>query len=47
MSKYLEQMKVILPDLNDEELEEIIEWKINFWKWVIENFDKYYDINTF
>lgn len=32
MSKYLERMKDIYPNLSDIEIEEIIEWKIQFWK---------------
>jgi|GEM_PF-3625988 hypothetical protein len=47
MSKYLAEMKEIYPNLSDIEIEEIIEWKIRFWKSIIENFDRFYDINTF
>jgi hypothetical protein len=42
--KYFEMFKIIYPKYSDEQINELIELKIEFWRGLIENFDDYFDI---
>ena len=41
--EYEEELKKILPDYTDEQLKKVFELKVNFWTWIIENFDLFYN----
>jgi len=46
MNEYRERLKVVYPDYTDEQIEELIELRVNFWRWMIQNFDKFFDIDS-
>lgn len=42
--QYFEMLKIVYPEYSDKQIIELIELKIEFWRWLIENFDNYFDI---
>lgn len=42
--KYRKRLKEAWPHLSDEQIEEMIERRVEFWRWMVENFDKFFDI---
>lgn len=43
MEKYKQKLKEIYPDYTDEEIEKLVELMIDFRKWLIENFDLFFN----
>lgn len=42
--EYKDEFKKLYPDYSDEKLKEIFESRVKFWKWLIENFDLFFNI---
>lgn len=42
MAKYKQRLKLLYPNYTDEKLEEIYQLRLEFWKWLVENFDLFY-----
>lgn len=40
---YEEEFKILLPDYTEEKLREVFELRVQFWRWIVENFDLFYD----
>ena len=38
-----DDLKKLLPNFSDEKLREIFELRLDFWAWIIENLDTFYD----
>ncbi len=40
---YEEEFKKLFPDYTEEKLREVFELRVQFWRWIIENFDLFFD----
>lgn len=43
MEEYKQRLKEIYPEYTDKEIDELLELTIDFWKWLIENFDLFFN----
>lgn len=41
--EYENEFKRLYPSYSDEHLREIFEFRVKFWKWLIENFDLFFN----
>jgi len=41
--EYKEELEKLLPNYTEEQLKEVFELRVQFWRWIVENFDLFYN----
>lgn len=44
-NEYKEDFERLFPTYSEEELKEFFELLVDFYKWMVENFDKFFDVD--
>jgi len=42
--EHKDEFKKLYPSYSDEKIEEIFELRVQFWEWLVENFDLFFNI---